>query len=100
MKNHKIDPKDIVNLVNLSTSAFEAWNEIIPRDITNNPNLKAEYLRFASDMLDELIKAAYPLKDKPTKPFTAEATTKSPFDSLHPLNHLDEFLKVMRDELW
>lgn len=89
MKNHKINPRHIVDLVNLSTTAFSVWEDVIIRKTNDpksqkNPGLRAEYMHFVSDILDDLIKATYPLEDKPESPFTGGLVAKSITNSLHP----------------
>ncbi|HHX63147.1 MAG TPA: hypothetical protein GX707_20915 [Epulopiscium sp.] len=90
MKNHKINPRNIVDLVNLSTTAFSVWKDIIVK-MTNNPKQSAEYMHFVSDVLDDLIKATYPLEDKSKGPFTGGFSTKSHVGTMQapksPCNH-------------
>lgn len=82
MKNHKINPRHIVDLVNLSTTAFSVWEDVIIRKTNDpksqkNPGIRAEYMHFVSDVLDDLIKATYPLESKSESPFTGGFSTKS-----------------------
>lgn len=96
MRNHKINPRHIVDLVNLSTTAFSVWEDVIIRKTNDpksqkNPGIRAEYMHFVSDVLDDLIKATYPLEDKSKGPFTGDFSDKSHVGTMQapksPCNH-------------
>ena len=61
MKNYKVKPADIVDLVNKTTVAFKVWESGLER---LSQKEKSEYMHFMSDMLDDLISTAYPLEEK------------------------------------
>lgn len=74
MKNYKVRPEHIIDLVGKVAASFNAWQS----EYRHLPiNMRAEYMHFMSDMLDDLIKATYPLGDKSKGSFTGGFSDKS-----------------------
>lgn len=64
MKNYKVRPEHIIDLVGKVAASFNAWQ----LEYNHLPvNMRAEYMHYMSDMLDSLIKTAYPLEEQKVK---------------------------------
>lgn len=61
MKNYKVRPEHIIDLVGKVAASFNAWQ----LEYKHLPvNMRAEYMHYMSDMLDDLINTAYPIEEQ------------------------------------
>ena len=61
MKNYKVRPEHIIDLVGKVAASFNAWQ----LEYNHLPvNMRAEYMHYMSDMLDDLINTAYPIEEQ------------------------------------
>lgn len=100
MKNYKIQPRKISELVTTTVKSFEVMEGVI----CGNPQDYPKYMHFMADLLKDLVETAYPMEDKheggyfegPIHEFIT-ITETSPFSVEQFEKAMENISKIMKD---